>query len=171
MSAYRHFASKEDLVAAALERYSPRHVAWLTGPGQATGARPRSGPEPPGPSRAAPAVPAANLLDAFDRLEAAAAREPFRGCPFVDAALGAPATDDRAGRIAWRHKQELIEALAGLSAQAGLPEPEELAAAVSLIIDGAAAQAALAPDAASRRRIVRRGRRAAEVLLASARRP
>jgi len=144
MSAYRHFATKEELIAAALEHHDPRHVRWLVGP---------------------------DLLSAFDRLEAAAASEPFRGCPFVDAALGAPATDGRAGRIAWRHKEHVIGALAGLATQAGLPEPEELAATMAMVIDGAAAQAALAPDAASRRRIVRRGRRAAEVLLASGRRP
>ena len=176
MSAYRHFASKEDLIAAALEHHDPRHVRWLVGPGKAAGPGANAGAghaaEPvaaagPG-AEPAEADPAQRLLSAFDRLEAAAASEPFRGCPFVDAALGAPATDDRTGRIAWRHKEHVVGALARLAAQAGLPEPEELAAAVALIIDGAAAHAALAPDAASRRRIVRRGRRAAEALLASA---
>ncbi len=175
MSAYRHFASKEDLIAAALERHDPRHVRWLVGPGKTpgpganAGAGRAAGPgAEPAEADSAEGDPAQRLLSAFDRLEAAAARESFRGCPFVDAALGAPATDDRAGRIAWRHKQRVIGALARLAAQAGLPEPGELAAAVALIIDGAAAHAALAPDAASRRRIVRRGRRAAEALLASA---
>ena len=104
----------------------------------------------------------------FDRLEAAAGSEPFRGCPFVDAALGAPGTGDQAGAIAWQHKREVATSLARLAEQAGLAEPEELGAAVALIIDGAAVQAALAPDRASRQRIVRRGRRAAETLLASA---
>jgi AcrR family transcriptional regulator len=176
MSAYRHFASKEDLIAAALDHHDLRHVRWLVGPGKAArpganaGAGRAAEPAAAGAPGAEPAEadPAQCLLSAFDRLEAAAASESFRGCPFVDAALGAPATDDRTGRIAWRHKEHVTGALAGLAAQAGLPEPEELAAAVALIIDGAAAQAALAPDAASRRRIVRRGRRAAEALLASA---
>ena len=36
-----------------------------------------------------------------------------------------------AGRIAWRHKEHVIRALARLAAQAGLPEPGELAAAVA----------------------------------------
>ena len=75
---------------------------------------------------------------------------------------------DRAGAIAWQHKREVTRALAGLAAQAGLAEPEELGAAVALVIDSAAVQAALAPDRASRQRIVRRGRRVAEALLASA---
>ena len=62
----------------------------------------------------------------------------------------------------------MARSLAAQAAQAGLAEPEELGAAVALLIDGAAVQAALAPDRASRQRIVRRGRRAAEALLASA---
>ncbi len=178
MSAYRHFASKDDLVAAALEHYHPRHVRWLVGSGRA--AEPVLGPgqralEPVlGPGQRteqadpAGADPAQRILSAFDRLESAAASEPFRGCPFVDAALAAPGTDDRAGRIAWRHKEQVIDELAGLAARAGLADPEDLGAAVALVIDGAAVQAALAPDPASRRQIVRRGRRVAAILLASA---
>ena len=123
MSAYRHFASKDDLVAAALERYNPRHVRWLVGAGSAG-----AGPGLPGAGRA---DPAGRILSAFDRLESAAGAEGFRGCPFVDAALGAP----------------------------------EVGAAVALVIDGAAVQAALAPDQAARQRVVRRGRRVAEMLL------
>jgi AcrR family transcriptional regulator len=194
MSAYRHFADRDDLVAAALEHHHPRHLRWLVGGGRAdAGADPRAGgadvspaspaspagpagpagrASPAGPAgpagRAGPAGPAGEILAAFDRLESAARREPFRGCPFVDAALGAPGTGDRVGAIAWQHKQEVARALAGLAAQAGLAEPGELGAALALVVDGAAAQAALAPDPASRQRIVRRGRRVAETLLASA---
>ena len=182
MSAYRHFASKEDLVAAALERHNPRHVRWLVGarqtaePGRAAGAGPALAGSAPvdechtDPARAdlGHAEPAKSMLSAFDRLESAAGSEPFRGCPFVDSALAAPGTDDRPGRIAWAHKQQVARELARLAARAGLPEPGELGAAVALVIDGAAVQAALAPDAASRQQIVRRARRAAEILLAVA---
>ena len=170
MSAYRHFASKEDLVAAALERHNPRHVRWLVGarlpaePGDAVG----DGPTDPAPADPGHSDPAEAILSVFDRLESAAVSEPFRGCPFVDAALAAPETDDRPGRIAWRHKQQVTRELAGLAARAGLSEPGELGATVALVIDGAAVQAALAPDPASRQQIVRRARRAAEVLLAVA---
>jgi AcrR family transcriptional regulator len=163
MSAYRHFADRDDLVAAALEHHHPRHLRWLVGPG-------RAGPAGPG-SPGSPGSPAGQILGVFDRLESAAGHEPFRGCPFVDAALGAPATGDRVGAIAWEHKQAVTRALAGLAAQAGLAEPEELGAAVALVLDGAAVQAALAPDRDSRQRIVRRARRVAETLLASAERP
>jgi AcrR family transcriptional regulator len=210
MSAYRHFASKGDLVAAALERHNPRHVRWLVGarqaaePGHDLGSG--SGPGGSGPGGSGPSGPDGSgaggsgpggsgaggsgpggsghtdlgraslgrddpmesILSAFDQLESAAGSEPFRGCPFVDAALAAPGTDDRPGRIAWRHKRQVTRELAALAARAGLPEPEELGAVVALMIDGAAVQAALAPDAASRQQIVRRGRRAAGVLLAVA---
>jgi AcrR family transcriptional regulator len=201
MSAYRHFASKEDLVVAALERHNPRHVRWLVG-GPQTAERGRAvaaGPALADPALADPAPPAdmahagpapdehaglapadvahpdrrdahpvESMLLAFDRLESAAGSETFRGCPFVDAALAAPGTDDRPGRIAWQHKQQVVRELAGMAARSGLPEPGELGAAVALVIDGAAVQAALAPDVASRQRIVRRARRAAEILLAEA---
>ncbi len=163
MSAYRYFADRADLVAAALEQHHPRHLRWLVGPGRADdpGAGAETGP-------ASPVSPAGQILAAFDRLESAAGREPFRGCPFVDAALGAPGTGDRAAAIAWQHKLQVTRAVAGLAAQARLAEPDEVGAAVALVIDGAAVQAALAPDPASRQRIVRRGRRVAEILLASA---
>jgi AcrR family transcriptional regulator len=160
MSAYRHFADRDDLVAAALEHHHPRHLRWLVGPGRADPASP-----------AGQANPAGQILAAFDRLESAAGREAFRGCPFVDAALGASAAGDRVEAVAWEHKREVTRALAGLAAQAGLAEPEELGAAVALVLDGAAAQAALAPDRDSRQRIVRRARRVAKTLLASAVRP
>jgi AcrR family transcriptional regulator len=169
MSAYRHFAGRDDLVAAALEHHHPRHLRWLIGPGRADPASPASPASPAG--QAGQASPAGQILAAFDRLESAAGREPFRGCPFVDAALGAQATADRVRVIAWEHKQEVTRALAGLAAQAGLAEPEELGAAVALVLDGAAAQAALAPDPDRRQQIVRRARRVAETLLASAARP
>jgi AcrR family transcriptional regulator len=174
MSAYRHFASRDDLMAAALEHHHPRHLHWLVGHGGGAGygRAARSG-RATGSGRAGATAgeSAGRILAAFDRLESAVGNEPFRGCPFVDAALGAPGTGNRAGAIAWRHKQEVAKSLAAQAAQAGLAEPEELGAAVALIIDGAAVQAALAPDRAGRQRIVRRGRRAAEALLASAARP
>lgn len=168
MSAYRHFASKDDLVAAALERYNPRHVRWLAGGGgRGSGGAGGVG----GDADLGPAEPALRILSAFDRLESAAGGENFRGCPFVDAALAAPGPDRRIAAIAGRHKQDLTAALAGLAAGAGMHEPEEVGAAVALVIDGAAAQAAVAPDPAARQRIVRRGRRIAEMLLAAAGQP
>jgi AcrR family transcriptional regulator len=218
MSAYRHFTSKDDLVAAALERYNPRHVRWLAGrewrgaggsgglggaggvagagsvagsggvagagdvsgvssetsvgwPTRVGGARGAGGVGEDGGPGPGPGEPAQRILSAFDRLESAAGGENFRGCPFVDAALAAPGPDRRIAAIAGRHKQDLIGALADLAARAGMREPEEVGAAVALVIDGAAAQAAVAPDPAARQRIVRRGRRIAEMLLAAAGQP
>jgi AcrR family transcriptional regulator len=150
MSAYRHFDGRDALIAAALERHRPCHLRWLTGGG----------------------YPAAGILAAFDRLEPAAAGESFRGCPFVDAALAAPAEGGAGTRaIAWEHKQDVTRELAAMARAAGLADPEELGAAVALLIDGCAAQAALAPDRATRERIIRSGRGAARVLLAAAGRP
>jgi AcrR family transcriptional regulator len=162
MSAYRHFTSKDDLVAAALEQYNPRHVQWLAGGGPG-----RIDEDADADSAGA----ARRILSAFDRLESAAGGENFRGCPFVDAALAASGPDRRIAAIAGRHKQDLVQELAGLAARAGMREPEEVGAAVALVIDGAAAQAAVAPDPAARQLVVRRGRRIAEMLLATGGQP
>ena len=126
MSAYRHFTSKDDLVAAALERYNPRHVQWLAGGrGPSAGGVGVAGGvgEDAGPGAG---ESARRILSAFDRLESAAGGENFRGCPFVDAALAASAPDRRIAAIAGRHKQDLIGALADLAARAGMDEPEEV---------------------------------------------
>lgn len=166
MSAYRHFDDRADLVAAALERRRPRHLRWLLGAARAVA---------PGAGADFGAAAAAAMLAAFDRLESAAAGDSFRGCPFVDAALAAPpgppapgSGRTRVAAIAWQHKEDLIGELTALARRAGLAEPGQLGAAVALVIDGCAAQAALAPDRAARKEIVRRGRRAARVLIASA---
>jgi hypothetical protein len=84
----------------------------------------------------------------------------------VDAALAT--SESRAAAIAWQHKEDLMRELTALARRAGLAEPGELGAAVALVIDGCAAQAALAKDQAAREEIVRRGRRAARLLIASA---
>jgi AcrR family transcriptional regulator len=166
MSAYRHFTDRGHLVAAALERYNPRHVRWLVGDSAAATAAPGTAAAPG--AAADRDGPLERILSVFDRLEAAAAGENFRGCPFVDAALAAPAADQRIGGIAARHKQDLAEALTGLAVRAGLRAPVEVAAAVALVIDGAAVQSALIRDPDARRAVVRRGRHIAGVLLASA---
>ncbi len=146
MSAYRHFDGRDALIAAALERHRPRHLHWLTGAG-----------------------PTAGMLSAFDRLESAVSGQSFRGCPFVDAALAAPGiAQARAAAIGWGHKEDVMRKLTAMADQAGLADPEEVGAAVALLVDGCAAQAALAPDLITRQRIVRRGRRAAQVLIAAA---
>jgi AcrR family transcriptional regulator len=191
MSAYRHFASKEDLLAAALDRHDPRHVRWLTGSdaagsdaagsdaaggdaaggdaagGDAAGSDAAGGGGAAG-GGAAGGGAVARILGVFDRVEAAAGHETFRGCPFVAAVLARSETDERPVAITARHKDEVARVLAELAAQAGLAEPGELGADLALVLDGAVVQAALATDPAYRRRIVRRGRRVAEVLLAAA---
>jgi AcrR family transcriptional regulator len=170
MSAYRHFASKEDLLAAALDRHDPHHVRWLTGSDGAAG-DPAAG-DPVGGDGVRgdedSGDPVGRILAVFDRVEVAASSETFRGCPFVDAALARSETDERPAAIAGRHKEEVARVLAGLAARAGLADSEELGADLALVLDGAVVQAALVPDPGRRRRIVRRGRRVAQILLASA---
>jgi hypothetical protein len=110
------------LVAAALERRRPRHLQWLLGAGR--GAAPATSPD-----TETGTDPAAPMLAAFDRLESAAAGDSFRGCPFVDAALAAPAAPghgrSRAAAIAWGHKKVTGARPATTAPAAGALAPAE----------------------------------------------
>jgi AcrR family transcriptional regulator len=195
MSAYRHFDGRDDLVAAALERRRPRHLRWLLGAGR--GDAPGPGPDAAtGTDPAAPILAGFDRLESavgggsfrgcpfVDAALAAPPAQSRSATPDGSAGLAGPA--ELAGRsgsagsagsvtgkagaaaIAWGHKEDLMRELTALARRARLADPDELGAAVALLIDGCAAQAALAPDPAARQEIVRRGRRAARVLIASA---
>jgi AcrR family transcriptional regulator len=153
MSAYRHFADREALLAAALRRRHRVHLQWLLG------YRVSGGHKLDGIS------PVERILGMFDRVEAAAGREGFRGCPFVGAAFDVSGADHPIGVLTAWHKDQLNQALASLASAAGLRNPEELGAAIGLVLDGATVQAAVARDPVTRRRVVQRGRAIAEILL------
>ncbi|MFD4836617.1 TetR/AcrR family transcriptional regulator [Achromobacter sp. NPDC058515] len=144
-SIYKHYPTKEALVAAALQARDERWMQWFV---TATSAAP---------------TPHARLLSIFDALRAWFASEGFRGCAFINAAgeTGDPASPILA--VARQHKERLLAHVLALVQDAGLPRPEERARQLLVLIDGAIAVAMVTGDLS----IADSAERAAATLLAS----
>ena len=140
-SLYRHFRTKDDLVVAFLEREDVEFWAQWDD------------------------VAARHAADPVAELEAhmrwigkRLARANYRGCPQINVAAEFAEADHPAREVARRHMQALRKRLAELARKFGAARPNELAAQLGLLVNGAFVSASmLAPDEATR------------VLLASAR--
>jgi len=140
MTLYRHFGSKDDLVAeylrgsaaaadACWERFARGH------PGDA------------------PAQLRAWLAEMAAHLSAGDAR----GCPLVNAAIELPDRDHPARRVIEAHKNRQRVRLTELCRAAGLSEPELVADELNLIIEGARVTAQSAGAAGLEARLLRMG--------------
>jgi AcrR family transcriptional regulator len=119
-SLYRHFHSKDDLVAAVLERDDENYWAHWERIGR------DAGPDP-----------AAELSAHLQWIAQYISRPEFRGCAFLNAATEFPGPDHPARKIALRHKAELRRRVRGLTGRLGVKDPEGLADQLVLLIDGA----------------------------------
>jgi AcrR family transcriptional regulator len=138
-SIYSHFASKDELVTAALEQ---RHLRWLDWFCSAVEAHADSAH--------------GRLLAVFEVLRGWFGSDGFHGCAFLNAAgeIGDP--DDPARRVARAHKAELLAYLTTLTDAYGRPRgasPEQISALARqwlVLIDGAIGVALVSgnPDAA-----------------------
>lgn len=90
-SMYGHFASKSDLVAAALVERDARWMKWFEAGVRAAGDAPRT-----------------QLLAMFDLLRGWFASDGFHGCAFLNAAGEIGAADDPIRRVAQMHKARLL---------------------------------------------------------------
>jgi AcrR family transcriptional regulator len=125
---YKHFPAKDDLIAAYLEKVDR---AWT---GQLHAAAAAAGQEP-----------ADQLVGLFDALGSACRREGYRGCGFINAAAESlPGTSAHARTIT--HKHQVRAWMEVLARDAGVAQPEQLARALSLLLDGALASGALDAD-------------------------
>jgi AcrR family transcriptional regulator len=115
---YRYFANKDELVAAALAARDLRWMAWFTE---------RSN---------RPATPAERLLASFEALEEWFSTPDFRGCAFINAA-GEIADEGPIREVTRSHKAKLHDYLRTLAKQADAADPDELASAFLILIDGA----------------------------------
>lgn len=141
MTLYKHFASKDVLIAAVVARKAAWFEAWFASE-----------------VRARAADPVGRLLACFDAYAAWFETPEFRGCPFmnVTAELSDPAHPAREAAAA--HKRAMLELLAGLSKEAKAQNPRQLAEQWLLLLDGASAEAMLwrsAIPAARARQIAR----------------
>jgi AcrR family transcriptional regulator len=119
-SLYRHFGTKDDLVAAFLQREDEDFwkcwdkVAQLHAD-----------------------APAAELDAHFQWIGERMERPNYRGCPQINVAAEFPEPDHPARRVAYAHKLELRRRLKGIAERLGAKRPDELAAQLALFINGA----------------------------------
>jgi AcrR family transcriptional regulator len=119
-SLYRHFRTKDDLIAAVLERDDAGY--W------------RDWDEVGGRDHA---DPIAELLAHLAWIDQYTMRKGYRGCPFINVATEFPTPDHPARAVAARHKNELRRRLAELADRAGIAEAAGLADQLVLLVDGA----------------------------------
>ncbi len=120
MSVYRHFTGKDELVAEALADRDLDFRAWLIGdPGDGTASE--------------------RLLALFDRAARRADRggSSFIGCPYVSARLHLRDDDHPAAPVVVAHKDGMLSELSALLAEIGVPDPEQRAHVVLMLLDGA----------------------------------
>ncbi|KGD33084.1 TetR/AcrR family transcriptional regulator [Burkholderia pseudomallei] len=119
MSLYRQFASKDELVLAYLERMDACFFERFD-----TSVAKR------------PGKPKAQLVQYFDDLAQRASQPGYRGCPFVNVAAEFPDFDHPARRAVAANKDRLMARLVALTEAAGAREPQALAGALALLIEG-----------------------------------
>lgn len=119
MTLYRHFPSKDDLVAAYLEQANEQFWQWIEG------------------ATADVTDPREKILAIFGAIGKQATSPQCLGCSFQGAALEFPAQEHPAHRVAIAHKEMVKTRLCGLAEQAGLREPGVLANQLLMLMDGA----------------------------------
>ena len=123
---YGLYPSKRDLSVAWLDARHSAWMAWFVGAVEriaATGVAP--------------------LLATFDAIGEWAVTPGYRGCAFINTAAEATEIDVIHRSIISAHKRALIDYLAGLARAEDLRHPDEVAAAIGVLLDGAIVQAAV----------------------------
>ena len=119
-SLYRHFRTKDDLIAAFLEREDEQF--WQQWDSVAQRHRSDAQAE----------------LDAHMRwIGERIARKNYRGCPQLNMAAEFPEAEHPARVVAASHKQELRARLEGIADRLGARRPNDLAAQLVLLVNGA----------------------------------
>ena len=120
MTLYRHFSSKDELVAACLREL----VAEIDADWDAIAA-------------AHPGDPKGELVAWFQHIGQWFIRESGRGCALANAASNCRIQDHPARQVVREHKSAVRERLVRLCRDAGLRDPEAVASQVFLVCEGA----------------------------------
>jgi AcrR family transcriptional regulator len=142
MSLYRHFGSKDELIAEALRDHGERSQAWILG-------------------SAEDGAPRERILAIFDRIADRAERGVLRPCVYMMTRLEVADADHPAVAVTVEYKQHVVDTLTSWLREMDHPEPEMLAQTVSMLVDGCITRAVMIADA----RPVRDAQRAVEILL------
>jgi AcrR family transcriptional regulator len=124
-SMYQLFASKDDLLAASLERRAEAYVAELL-PAPDEGRTPRE-----------------RILHVFERVESQSVGPEFHGCPYLSAQIELKDQAHPASRVAHQVKSELTGYFRAEAEQGGAADPDLLARRLMLVFDGASARAGI----------------------------
>lgn len=126
---YRHFPTKDDLIAAYLDDANERFWRWFDG------------------ALAAGADPVEAIAGLFDAVATLATNPMCLGCAFQVTAAEFPDRAHRGHGVAVAHKDAVRARLRGLAVDAGARDPDELADGLLLLMDGAFAAARMyGPD-------------------------
>lgn len=132
---YRHFASKQDLVLAFMER---REAVWTYG-WLADAVRRRT------------EDPRARLLAIFDVFDTWFRRPDFEGCSFINVMLEHPDEDHPLHRAAALHLERIRDFVAGLALDAGIADPQGFARQWHILMKGSIVAAGEGDHEAARR--------------------
>ena len=119
MTLYKHFQSKDALIAAYLERTNAGFWRWIDG------------------ITSAHSDPKSQLEAIFDGVAKLSSSPACLGCSFTHAAAEFPEFDHPGHAIATQHKQQVLERLEQLSRAAQASDPLGLAQDLMLVMDGA----------------------------------
>lgn len=129
MSFYRHFPSKNDLVAEYLQRRHESWMKWFVGATEQRLAQPGAGLE----------VIAEVLREWFE--------EPnFRGCAFINTQAETPAAEERLNGVIRDHKAALQTYIAELAHRLALEAPLQTAAHAMVVIEGSIVRVQMTGD-------------------------
>ncbi|MER6716247.1 TetR/AcrR family transcriptional regulator [Streptomyces sp. NPDC006129] len=127
-SMYQLFESKDDLLAASLERRTSAYAAALL-PAADDGRSPRE-----------------RILHVFEQVESQSLKPEFYGCPFLAAQIELKDRSHPASRVARGVKANLTAFFRAEAEQGGAGDPELLARQLSMVFDGASARAGIGAD-------------------------
>lgn len=145
---YHHFRSKEELIVAALKHRDRQFRDEFVKGVEAAAETPRE-----------------RLLAVFDVAQAWFSDDRFYGCMFINAVgeYSEPDTEIRAACKAF--KRQMLSYIEELAEKAGLDNPQEVAAALAILLEGSIVTAQVSENSAC----AQTARHAAEVLIDKAR--
>ncbi len=120
MSLYKYFPSKDDLVLAVLHKRNEDFRTWFVAQVEAKAADPKD-----------------KLLAIFDVISEWMDIPEFRGCAFINASAEFPLKGNPVHQVSAEFYDKFQHYIAGLAAQYGSKQPENLALQLRLLIEGA----------------------------------
>ncbi|MER6124123.1 TetR/AcrR family transcriptional regulator [Streptomyces sp. NPDC001795] len=127
-SMYQLFESKDELLAASLQRRAAAFAARLL------------------PEEGAARSPRERILHVFEQLESQADSPEFWGCPYLAVQIELKNPEHPASRVAQQVKQNLMVFFRGEAERGGASDPDLLARQLVLVFDGASARAGIKAD-------------------------